>query len=280
VSRPPFNFPAGCMGLPLELIHPPCCAGIDVRPGNWSVVISDRVAGSGIVKNVLRVIFHGDLRDETEVLWILRQYRCCFAVVDTRPETTLALRLQDAAEMIGIEIWRAEYLTTPSRIKITRNEKERLVRLARTVSLDAAHHHFQTGQSVVIPQNFREMNRGKFESELTSSTRVFTRWQGQDDYEWVHKGDDHTLHAFNLLLIAYEMSGLGNWHGAASAERGLVESSLDRNLRYRGRVCPFCGKDFDDLNAHVEQVHPKYAVGIATRIPWGKEEESGVFLEA
>lgn len=217
------------MGLPLNLVQYPCLAGVDIRPGSWDLIIGDLQRNRHTGKKVVRPVFVGKVRDEREVAFLLRQYRVRFGVTDCRPETTLAKRLQEDVYRHGIELWRAEYNTTPTSIKMQPNPNERLVKLDRTMTLDTVHHAFQTGQGIVLPQNFKDLTRGEFQSEMKGMTRVYTRWHGKDAYAWEKQGPDHAFHALNLLFVALAISGLGDFDAGSDGiiEKGVVETSFN-----------------------------------------------------
>jgi hypothetical protein len=230
-DSPHISLPQGCLAMPFNLLSPPCLAGVDIRTGSWDVIIADLPTGAG--KNrVLRPVFIGKLRDEHEVLWLCRQYRVRCGVADCRPEGTLALRMQEDARKYGIEFWRAEYNTNFGTEEMTPNREKNLVKLDRTLSLDVVHHNFRMGVGVVLPQNYREANHGKFAAELCASQRIPTRWQGKDTYQWEKTGDDHGLHALNYLWVAYKLSGMAGWANSETMApmAGLVESTLSANL--------------------------------------------------
>jgi hypothetical protein len=226
------NLPDGCMGLQLPHVRPPCLCGIDVRYASYDVVIADLVKNVNTGLNVLRPVFYGKVRDDIESLFVCQQYGVRFGLIDTRPEATLAKRMQEQAETIGIDLWRAQYNPTPGgTIEITKNESAMLVTLERTMTMDCVHHAFQTGQGIVLPQNYREVAQGQLCGELQGTTRISERRGGKDVYVWEKTGTaDHAFHAFNLLLAAYKMSGLMGWAEETSPVMGVVESTMESNL--------------------------------------------------
>jgi hypothetical protein len=219
------ELPKGCMGVTPSSVRGPCAIGVDVRPGSWDVVCGDVVMSpAGLY--VARPLFVGMVRDELDVLHVMQQYKVRVGVCDTRPETTLAKRLQVSARDKGIEVWRAEYNTSPSTIDMQANEKEMVLKLDRTMTLDTVHYAFQTGLTVVLPQNFKEITGGDFVREMCSSQRVPTRWMGKDCYTWEGRGADHAFHAFNYFLAAIRKGNLMAYGGTETMgpSRGLVET--------------------------------------------------------
>lgn len=182
--------------------------------------------------NVVRLVFGGKLRDEQDTLWVLRQYGVRFAVSDSRPETTIAKRMQLSAREHGIKIWRAEYNTAPSNIEVQENEREGMVKLDRTMTLDRVHYNFQQGLSVALPQNYGEIDRGDFAREMCAGTKVPTKWMGRDCYVWNHQGPDHKFHAWGYLDVAIRLSNMLAFGGVHTmmATQGMVASSLRRNI--------------------------------------------------
>ena len=226
------RIPSGCMGLQPSSIRGPCAIGCDVRPGSWDVVIADLIRNPKSQLRVVRPVFIGKVEDDEQVEFVMRQYKVRFGGIDTRPETTLAKRLQTRAAPLGIKLWRCEYNTAPSTIEVTENEAEGLLKLDRTLTLDAVHYSFMTGGTVLLPQNFRQVTGGQFTREMTSASRVPIKWQGRDAYSWAKQGPDHVFHAWNYLLVAIGRSNMLAYGGelTAMAHRGIVEGSLKKNL--------------------------------------------------
>lgn len=193
------------MGMQPRLASPPSLAGIDIRPDSWDVTIADlqRSAVSGILRTVLRPVFVGKVHNERQALFVMQQYGVTYGVADCRPEATLAKRLQETCNREGIELWRAQYNTVPSAIKVGRNESERLLNLERTMTLDVVHNAFQTGLGMQLPQNYKELNSGAFATELKNPTKVMTEWHKRPWWDWKNNGADHAFHSLNLLWVAY-----------------------------------------------------------------------------
>lgn len=221
------DLPRGCMGIQPRDVRGPCAAGVDIRPGSFDIICADVVRSpAGLC--VVRPLFIGKVRDEIDTLFVIEQYKVRVAVVDTRPETTLAKRLQVSAREKGIEVWRAEYNTSPSSIDMQANENEMVLKLDRTMTLDTVHYAFQTGLTAVLPQNFKEITGGQFLREMCASQRVPTRWMGKDCYAWENRGADHSFHAFNYLLAAIKKGNLAAYSSLETMgpSRGLVESTI------------------------------------------------------
>ncbi len=221
--------PDGCMGLHPRDTGFPCLAGIDVRYGSFDVVIADLVKSRITGMNALRIVFYGKVNDDIQSLFVCQQYRVRFGLIDTRPEATLAKRMQEIAEKKNIELWRAQYNPNPGgTIDITKNEGQQLVTLERTMTMDCVHHAFQTGQGIVIPQNYKEIAQGQMSGELQGTTRISERRGGREVYVWEKTGTaDHAFHAINLLLAAYKMSGFMAFGDEPNPEMGIVESALN-----------------------------------------------------
>lgn len=222
--------PKGCMGLPPRMVRA-SAAGIDVRPGSYDVVVGDVLFSRTTRTRVVRIVFVGKLRDESEALFVLRQYKTRVAVIDTRPEMTIAKRFQDNARKYGIAVWRAEYTTVPTSVLVTENFNEGLLKIDRTMGLDNVQHSFNTGLTIVIPQNYREILGGHFVSEMISSTRASHRFAGgKDGYIWEASGDDHVFHAMNYLLVAIDRANLGinNIEATIGPTRGMTVSEVVR----------------------------------------------------
>lgn len=244
------------MGLPLHLCTRPAVAGIDVRDGSWDVNIGDikkaQISEAQIQMNIVRPIFIGKLTDEKQVQFVLEQYGVRYGVVDCRPEATLAKRLQESCGKVGIELWRSEYNTVPSTIKVTRNESERLLKLERTMAMDVVHGAFQTGLKTVLPQNYKDITLGQFSAEMQSPTKVFTTWSGKPWWIWTKGGADHSFHAYTLMMIAFEeISGY--------ALRGVGEQTIF----IRGKVDTMVS-EIEDQAEKTEDGKPKPVEDIIT----------------
>jgi hypothetical protein len=216
-------------GMDLSQVSGPCAFGCDVRPGSWDLQIGDLVRPKPDELLVPRLVFAGKLRDEYEVVFLLQQYRVRLGICDSRPEATLAARLQSACRAIGIDVWRAQYATTPQNKAICGvNTRERILTLERTMTLDAVHHRLRMSQ-MALPENFRHIAGGEFVQEMTSCTRISRKWHGTDSYTWDKNGADHQFHAMNYLLTAMEFGHLDRMGSsmAVGAELGYVSRPGD-----------------------------------------------------
>lgn len=222
-----FDLQPGSMGLKLRYVMPPCVAGIDVRPGSYDIIVADFQDSRIYERRVLRPVFIGKVRDERESIYVMLNYGVKTCVIDARPETTLAKRLQVESERHFVDAYRAQYNTQPSAVEYTYNENEKLYTLERTMTLDRVQHLFMNLQRVALPRNYQEITGRQFVSEMTSSTRTPTIWHGRDYHDWVERGADHAFHAFNMCLHAAIVSGLfeADMAGGAILSRGKVASS-------------------------------------------------------
>lgn len=229
--------------------------GVDVRPGSYDTLVGDVLFVRG--DPVLRLVFAGKLEDPDQIEAVARAYRVRTAVGDSRPETYMILTLQRKLERYGIDLWRAQYNSMPTHVEMTRNEAEKLVKLDRTLTLDAVQMAFKSGLTVMLPQNFRDIAGGDFAREMVASKRIMAKYQRDEVYTWEHIGPDHAFHAFNYLMVATRMAGLFGYagHAVMGAVKGLV----------RGR---------GEGAGHAETGDP------AERLNWGvKPGKKAVFLE-
>jgi hypothetical protein len=224
------DLPDNCMGLDPGTIRGPCAFGCDIRPGSWDLLVGDILKGKN-VPHVIRPVFVGKVRDEADVMFVARQYRCRFGVCDTRPETTLAARLQVAARGYGMKVWRAQYNNAPTAIEVQENSNEMLLTLDRTMALDHVHMLFQFGKGVALPANFQEITHGEFVRELTTPSRVPTKWNGKECSTWVGL-PDHTMHAWQYLYQAMRRGNMliGGGEACAMSVPGLVRGMGDKPL--------------------------------------------------
>lgn len=235
------DLPSGSMGLPLQLVVPPCIAGIDVRPGSYDVIIADVWTSSLREQRVVRPVFIAKLRTEKEATYIMRQYGVRYGIIDARPEADLALRCVEECEKYNIELWRSEYMTQPSTLDIVTTDKHRLLKLERTITLTFLHHCFTTGLIVTLPRNYKHITGGQFLAEMCSSTKTPTRWHGRDYQDWQPKGPDHALHAFNMLMVAAKMSGMlrAGFGNDTLITTGIVQTTLNQPGQTH-EICPQC----------------------------------------
>src|SRR6185437_11010182 len=124
------------------------------------------------------LVFYGNLQDGDECLKIMTEYKVAMALGAARPDSTHMVRVQKDAEKQHINFWRAQYNGSPSVVEITKNEKEKLLTLERTMSLDGVFYAISTALGLAIPQNLREIcgnvtgADGGFVKEICASTRI------------------------------------------------------------------------------------------------------------
>jgi hypothetical protein len=258
-----YELPIGCFGLSPKLVRGPCAFGCDIRPGSWDLVVGDVHRNEAGVW-VTRPVFIGKVRDEVDVLFVAKQYHARVGVCDTRPETTLAKRLQIAGRDCGIEVWRAEYNTAPSSIPAVANHNEGVLKLDRTMALDDVHYAFHTGIGIIIPQNYREITGGDFERELISSTRVPTRWMGKDCYSWEHSGPDHSFHMLGYLLAAIKVGNLIAYGGIETmgATLGAIHGRANEVAAARKRREEMTPQEIEALSAEFYRADMEEAEGL------------------
>jgi hypothetical protein len=262
------DIPRGCMGVPPKLVNAPCAAGVDVRYNSWDVIIAQVVEGGPKVggMKVTRPVFIGKVKDEQQVLFLFRQYNTRFFCIDAMPEKTLSKRVCENAAKHGIVGWRSEYNTSPlSQVAVTENMVERILKLDRLLTLDYVQMAFQTGMSIIIPQNFRDIHAsegGGFAKEMTNATRIPIEWQGKETYTWQKTGSDHSLHAMNMLFVALQKSNLlAVGHAdTMGATKGIVESAsrpapsiIDTSTRVPEGERPRRILDFDTIEKDDEE---------------------------
>lgn len=180
-----------------------CAMGVDVRPDSWDVAILDchRPNRHKPDHMPFRLVFNGKVRDEKDVIWLAHQYPVVCGGVDSRPDGTLAKRLVTALRRTRRDFWRVQYNTNPSNVEFAKNEKEHLITLERTMTMDEVFIALQSGQGLALPQNYREIGGGTFVSELCAPTRVQVEWHGQDVPRWTEKEEDHTFHCVNYGMF-------------------------------------------------------------------------------
>jgi hypothetical protein len=220
------RFPDNCWALdPQKVRRGQTAFGCDVRKGSWDLLIGEVVRSQMHAAPVLRIVFSGKVRDEHDAYFFVRQYGCRFGVCDARPDGELVLRFQRACNLRGIRVWRANYNVAPSDIEIAENAKEMLLRIDRTMTLDAVHQAFVIGRHLALPQNYHDISGGEFERELKNPARVPTKHHSAMVWTW-EGTPDHTFHAFNYLNLACRRGQLlmGGGNECMMSVPGLVKA--------------------------------------------------------
>lgn len=199
----------GCMGVQPSSVTRACAMGCDVRPGSWDVAIAEpwKIKDQDMV--MAKLVFYGKVQDEEDVMFLAQQYPVSCGVMDSRPDGSLIQRTVRQLNKMGKDFWRAQYNTNPSNIERVTNEKEKLVTLNRSMTMDNVLHAFISGLGMALPQNYKYIHKGRsdeygdFVSELLTPTRVTKdASKGEDGLvDWT-KGEDHAYHAINYLLAA------------------------------------------------------------------------------
>lgn len=228
--------PNGCMGIQPHMVTRPCAVGVDIRFDSFDVAIAD-VWPQSADQKVARLVFYGKVRDDKDVVWLCHQYPVSCGVVDCRPEGTLAKRFVEKLRRQRKDFWRAQYNTNPSNVELTVNEKEHLITLERTMTIDNLFLALSTSLGMALPQNWRDIGRapgqdmGAFGKELMAPTKSGVIWHGMQDFRWDASDGDHATHALNYLLVAI---GIGKLHlprgDALMPMKGLVAGTLGGNM--------------------------------------------------
>jgi hypothetical protein len=227
----PLPLPLGCMGIQPKFLTNACAMGVDIRPGSWDVIIGD-LWRPGPDRKVARAVFIGKVRDEVDVEFLAEQYPVRCGIVDSRPDGTLSKRLVDRLVKRGKNFWRAQYATNPSTVEMTKNEKERIITLERTMTLDNnSWMPFVTGMGAALPENFRDIMGGKFKNEMCASTRQPVMWNQEPWNRW-SEGSDHAFHAWNYMMVAMQIGRMEHLGDPTTlmARPGRVESSLSSDF--------------------------------------------------
>jgi hypothetical protein len=228
------SFPKGCFGVNPKRVHGPVACGLDIRPTSYDTAVIELISLPGDTTGTLvpRLVFYGKVPDERTGIYLIRQYRARAVVADSAPDFTVVRRMAQAVNWWGVKMWRAQYLTTPSQVKIAENADEGILKLERTLSLDDVWWKFHT-KGILVPQNFRDICGGKFVTELTSSTKIETPWQnGGTRMRWDKAGDDHVFHALGYALAAAEWGNIARFGGGSlvGPTKGLVASTIDQSM--------------------------------------------------
>lgn len=201
------KMPIGCMGVQPSKVRGNCALGLDIRPGSYDCSCAEIVRPKPGV-SIPRLVFYGKVDDETAVQFLCEQYNVRSAVIDSRPDATIASRFQADCKKKGIKCWRAQYSPSPTNRRMTMDEGEGLITLDRTQTLDDVFSAFAEGIGIAIPQNYREICSGQFAAELCDPNRTPVVWHGVPCFMWKNSGGDHAFHSMNYLRLAIELGKL------------------------------------------------------------------------
>ncbi len=202
------NFPANCMGLPVEAIRGPVACGLDVAFGMYDFSMLEWVCPKpGFI--VPRLVWYGKLENEKAAIFLVNQYRARSIVIDSRPDATIALRFQQEIKSTGVKCWRAQYSPTlTGNRRIVADNKEGIITLDRTLTLDAVFFGYVITGQLGLPQNFRDLAGGKFVPEMAASNREPVVWHGVPTFAWKSNSADHAFHSLGYAMTASEMCRL------------------------------------------------------------------------
>ena len=175
----------------------PTVMGVDVGPTWLHVVLAApgnaALAPGGAGGVALRIVWAGKVSQWSELVGLLRQFQVQSFVIDAQPETHLARDL--------VAMYPAGWLCYYRPGGLLLDPLRRLVRVARTESLDALYRLWRLGH-VAAPTDLP----GEFLDHLQAPVRlVRLRRDGQPCADYVETGPDHYAHAANYCLLALHL---------------------------------------------------------------------------
>jgi hypothetical protein len=170
-----------------------CAMGVDI--GDKLHVVIGHPIGDGTRTKVLyvnRLSSFEDLHD------VARKYNVKCAVVDAEPETRKA---RDFSNSEPYPVYLCDYqerMKTSFRI----DEKDKVIVVRRTETLDAVHHSIITMGKLELPRRSAEID--EYALEMTMTAKVLQEDELTKSRRYVYKcfGADHYFHATNYFLLA------------------------------------------------------------------------------
>lgn len=195
---PDLNFLIGTneAHIPEDSHKGPCTMGVDVG-GNLDVRIS-YVTGLG----VRQAVYIGKISDWQILYELIDRYHVEKCVIDSMPETTLAVDFQhEAALLHECDVWLCRYAGEGKDKKTVYDGINRIINIDRTAALDRSFAALK-GRKNLLPVNFSAILAGQFADEMCDPVRQMTDdKKGNTRYEW-SKCKDHQRHADAYDLMA------------------------------------------------------------------------------
>ena len=188
-----------CCGQdPLQTKDPgPCAMGVDV--GNvLHVVVAFKPRDE-----VLQVCYMARVSTFNDVHDICKRFNVAFCVADKEPETRAA---KEWAASENFPVFLCDYAPISSGRQW--DDKEKLLKVHRTETLDEVHHVITSPGRLVLPRRCEEVE--EFARELSQIAKVLEEDQetGSREYRYRKLGEDHYYHALNYLILAASKIGL------------------------------------------------------------------------
>lgn len=213
----------GTCAEPYELPKPgtnrgPCTMGVDVG-ATLDVRISDYVRDDdGRVRR--RLVHVGKYKNLEEIIDCGQSFRVAVAVIDSFPESRLALDFQSKATF---RVWRCQYKAAEGKnVKSLtwmpdegKGGCERYLTVDRTEAMDAVFQQY-VRREVVEPQGFGSLLGGRYLFEMTSPVRAVD----EDERPYWVKTVDHQFHANVYDWVASQDPLGGFWNSGEGIVRG------------------------------------------------------------
>jgi len=150
-----------------------------------------------VIGDAGRVVFIGEFEDWNRLSSLIKAFDVRQCVIDALPETRMSKDFAEAHEGIVFCCYYQEH----QKGSYAWNEKELIVAVNRTESLDASHSMLQN-QHVILPRESHIVQ--EFARHCSNIARVLQTdpETGSTRYLYVKTGPDHFRHAFNYMCIA------------------------------------------------------------------------------
>lgn len=171
-----------------------CAMGVDVGSELHVVVGYPRGDNRYRIVYVNRVSSFEDLHD------IAKRFNVKCAVIDMEPETR---KVRDFRASQTYPVYLCDY---QDRMKVSKkiDEKDGLISVRRTETMDNVHNIFTTSGRLEIPRRSLEIDR--YAIEMTNTAKVLQEDEitGSRRYIYTKLGADHYFHATNYFILACE----------------------------------------------------------------------------
>jgi hypothetical protein len=166
--------------------------GIDVGEKLHVVIGYPRGDGRYKINHVARVSSFEEVHD------LAKRFNVKCAVIDMEPETR---KVRDFQKAEPYTVYLCDY---QERLKVSQktDEKDGMIVVRRTETLDAVHHVFSTIGKIELPRRNAELD--EYALEMTMTAKVLQEDEMTKSRRYVYKcfGADHYYHATNYFLLA------------------------------------------------------------------------------
>lgn len=145
------------------------------------------------------IVHIGIYKDWQELDYLMKRFSVARCVVDAMPEIRNARAF--AERFLG-KVYLNYYLKH-AKGSYRWNDREKIVNVNRTESLDASHHLIMN-QEVILPRDSEMVKKFAIHCHNVAKKIKEDEESGSKYYEYIKLGPDHFRHAFNYLCVAME----------------------------------------------------------------------------